>query len=96
MFIVTLTYQVSMDEIDNHLQSHLEWLQSYYNQGKLLVNGRRNDGVAGGVIVAYHLTRDELDAAMSEDPFISNHLATYDVVEFTPRMAAPSLSFLVE
>lgn len=95
MFVVSLTYTVSIDEIDNFRPAHLNWLQSYYNKGYFLASGRKNP-LNGGIILAYNLSRAELEDILKTDPFAQQNIATYEIIEFIPNLTAPALSFLVE
>jgi uncharacterized protein YciI len=95
MFIVSLTYTVSLDEIDNFRPAHLNWLQTYFNKGYFLASGRKNPP-NGGIIIVHGLSRHQLDELLKEDPFAIQNIATYEVIEFTPKMAAPVLSFLTQ
>ena len=42
----------------------------------------------GGVILAARIDRDELDAILATDPFVTEGLATYRVTEFRITRAA--------
>ena len=48
----------------------------------------------GGVILAAGLPRLELEARLSLDPFQQKNLASYEVVEFVPRVVVPGLEAL--
>ncbi|MDX1923834.1 MAG: hypothetical protein SFT91_01145, partial [Rickettsiaceae bacterium] len=40
--------------------------------------------ITGGVILAKSVSRVELENILSQDPFATGGLATYEVIEFTP------------
>ena len=42
MFIVNLTYKVSLDEVDKYLQDHVEYLKVQYDQKNFIASGRKN------------------------------------------------------
>ncbi|GIG60024.1 hypothetical protein Lfu02_43960 [Longispora fulva] len=83
MYIVTLTYTAPLTEIDARLDEHNGWLEHHYAAGLLVGSGRRIPR-EGGVIVVRDAARDVLDAALAEEPFLRDAVATAQVVEFTP------------
>jgi uncharacterized protein YciI len=93
MFIVTLTYVKTLDEIDALMASHVEWLKRHYASGLFIASGRRVPRT-GGVILARSGDRAALDRALAEDPFVTHHAAAVEVVEFTPSMTAPGAEIL--
>jgi uncharacterized protein YciI len=68
MFIVRLSYQASLAEIDQALAAHKAYLDQHYAAGRFLVSGRLEPRT-GGVILASLSDRAELDAVLAEDPF---------------------------
>ena len=59
MFIVNLTYKVSLDEVDKYLQDHVEYLKVQYDQKNFIASGRKNPR-DGGVILSKLQKTDEL------------------------------------
>jgi uncharacterized protein YciI len=93
MFVVTLTYQKPLAEIDALMTRHVAWLKRHYASGLFIASGRQVPR-RGGVILARSGDRAALDAAMAEDPFVSQGAARYEVLEFTPSMTAPGADVL--
>ncbi|HEX6364416.1 MAG TPA: YciI family protein [Albitalea sp.] len=87
MFIVTLTYLKPLDEIDALMQPHVAWLRRHYASGLFIASGRRVPRT-GGVILARSGDRAALDRALADDPFVTHHAASVEVIEFTPSMTA--------
>lgn len=87
MFIVSLTYKVDLSEVDEFIEEHVSYLDKYYAKGHFLVSGRKEPRT-GGVILAQANDVDELNAILAEDPFYREHLADYEVTEFTPSKFA--------
>ena len=83
MFIVILTYKKPLEQVDELIPAHLEFLKKYYEQLKIICSGRRKPRV-GGVILANTDSLDALWAILKEDPFYTHEIATFDVIEFTP------------
>jgi len=94
MFIVSLTYLCEMDEIENHLSSHIAYLDRHYAAGHFLASGRKNPRT-GGIILANVESAHVLDGIIAEDPFKINNLAHYEMIEFIPSKVAPPLAFLL-
>lgn len=94
MFVVTLTYTVPLERIDELVPEHVAWLERQYAAGAFLASGRRVPRT-GGVILARAESPAALDAILAGDPFAVAGAATYQVTEFLPTMTAPELASLV-
>ena len=88
MFIVMLTYQRPLSEIDALMRRHVAWLKRHYESGLFIASGRRVPRV-GGIILARSGDAAALEAAMQEDPFVKQGAARFEVIEFTASMTAP-------
>jgi uncharacterized protein YciI len=95
MFIVTLTYQRPLAEIDVLMRSHVTWLKRHYKSGLFIASGRQVPR-RGGIILARSGDRAALEAAMADDPFVAHGAARFEVLEFTPSMMAPGAEALKE
>jgi len=93
MFVITLHYQKSLEEVDAQLNAHVAFLKEQYAQGTFLASGRQNPRT-GGVILAVAPTRSDIEAIIQRDPFYIHGIAQYAIIEFTPSMTAPELAFL--
>ena len=85
MFIAILTYKKPLDEVDQFLHAHREYLANHYADGDFIASGPQNPRV-GGVIMMKAESREAVDAIIAEDPFHINGIADYQIVEFTPTM----------
>lgn len=83
MFIVMLTYQAPLTEIDKYLRDHREFLDYYYKQGLFLASGPLKPRT-GGIIIALTEDKQALEAILQQDPFYLAELSTYQLYEFTP------------
>lgn len=93
MFIITLTYQKSLEEVDAHLSDHVAFLKANYAKGIFVASGRKNPR-NGGIILALAANRAEIEAVIACDPFYIHDVATYEITEFIPTMTSPELAFL--
>lgn len=83
MFIISLTYKKSLEKVEEFIEEHIKFLNKYYLSNKFIFSGRkvpRN----GGIILANHLTLEEVNQIIKEDPFYQNQIADYEIIEFTP------------
>ncbi|WP_319471055.1 YciI family protein [uncultured Pseudodesulfovibrio sp.] len=95
MFIVTLTYVVSLETVDSYLDEHIAFLKQQYAEGVFLASGRKVPRT-GGVILARSESEEKLNAVLEQDPFKRNGVAEYSVAEFVPSMTADGLEGLLE
>lgn len=95
MFVVLLNYTAPIEEVDYVLPDHVEWLAKQYEHGHFLASGRRNPRI-GGVVITRPMLRGKLDAILATDPFSLQHLAKYEVIEFSPTKTAPELRIINE
>lgn len=81
MFIIELTYNVPVTEIDAAMAGHIEYLEKYYHKGNFLASGRKEPR-DGGLIFVKATNRQEVENIIKEDPFNINGLASYRIIEF--------------
>jgi uncharacterized protein YciI len=87
MFIVSLNYIKSIDEVEKQLNPHIQYLDKYYGLQKFICSGRKNPRT-GGLILCNAEDREEVDKIISEDPFYVNEIAEYEIIEFSPTKYA--------
>ena len=81
MFVVLLTYEKPLAEIDRLMKEHVRFLQEQYDAGLFVASGRRVPRT-GGVILARGVDRAALEAIMARDPFVREGAARFEVIEF--------------
>ena len=91
MFLILLKYTRPLDEVEQHLDAHREYLRRRYADGSFLMSGRMEPRT-GGVILAQANSREAAEAMLREDPFHAAGVAEYTLVEFHPTMTAPALA----
>jgi uncharacterized protein YciI len=94
MFVVLLTYTQPLAEVDALVPAHREFLQRMYQAGTFLLSGRKEPR-DGGVILGNAASAQELESVLAQDPFHVHGVASYQIIEFIPTMAAPALQSLV-
>jgi uncharacterized protein YciI len=95
VFIVSLTYIASLDEVDKHLAEHVKYLESQYKSGNFIASGRKVPRT-GGIILSKLNSLEELEAVLEKDPFKKANLATYEIQEFIPSMTSKEFENLQE
>ena len=94
MFIINLNYKVELEQIDQHLEAHVQFLDEQYAQGNFLASGRKVPRT-GGVILSNVKSRMDLEKIIEKDPFKQNGLADYELIEFVPSKTCEALKFLI-
>lgn len=93
MFVVTVTYTVSLDKVDPWRPAHGDWLNDLISRRRFLLVGRQVP-LVGGVYLTSKMSTDKLDGVLATDPYVLNNVATHNVVEFTPLLVATGLESL--
>jgi uncharacterized protein YciI len=94
MFVIELIYKAELSAIDANMRAHMTWLNKQYAAGRFLLSGRQVPRT-GGIIVALGDTREEIEALVREDPFVSRGLAEFRIIEFRASQRAESLDALL-
>lgn len=93
MFVAVLTYKVTIEKVEEHLNEHVEFLNEQYKAGNFIVSGRKVPRT-GGVILSNMKSKSELEEVLAKDPFKINDVADYEIIEFVPTMTSKELEFL--
>jgi len=94
MFIIDLNYIVPLEQVDQHMVPHVEYLEKYYEKGIFVVWGRKEPRT-GGIILALGATKEEVEKIITEDPFHIHKLAEIRVTEFWTSKYRPDLKGLL-
>ncbi|HHX8678872.1 TPA: YciI family protein [Vibrio alginolyticus] len=94
MFIISLTYQVALEQVDAFIPEHVDYLNEQYANGHFILSGRKEPRT-GGVIISTIGDRNKLSDVIAQDPFHREGLASYEVTEIVPTKASEKLDFLV-
>ncbi|WNM31713.1 YciI family protein [Streptomyces sp. Li-HN-5-11] len=87
MFVLLGRYARPLEEADAEvIARHRAYLDSQIAGGRVLVSGPREPRT-GGLIVANVPDRPSAEALIDGDPFVSQGIATYELVEFHASMA---------
>ena len=83
MYIVNLTYEAPLSEVDKYLQAHREFLDYHYRQGLFLASGPKVPR-DGGIIIALSNDKAHLESVLQQDPFYLAEIASHKITEFHP------------
>ena len=92
MLILSLTYTAPLDQVDRHVEAHMDWVNQGYERGWFQASGRKNPRT-GGVVLALG-DRTELEAHVATDPFAIAGVATYEITEVVLSRTAAGLDAL--
>ena len=94
MFIIDISYKVTLEEIDACMAEHVEFLDKYFASGNFLIAGRKQPR-NGGIIVALASDSKEMEGIIKEDPFYINDLADIKIIEFSGGRKAERINELL-
>jgi len=94
MFVIELIYKAELSEIDRNMRAHMAFLKRNYAAGRFLVSGRKVPR-EGGIILSLGESREQIEAIVKEDPFVSRGLADFRIIEFRESQRAPSIDALL-
>lgn len=94
MFVIILSYIKPIEEVDRLRPAHLEFLDRYFAKNIFIASGRQTP-LKGGVILAAAESRAIVEQIITEDPFYTEKVASFDIIEFTPGKVNPNLSQLL-
>ena len=83
MYIIILTYQKDLSEVEKHLEAHRAYLDKHYASGHFVASGAQVPR-KGGVILCKAGSKEEILDIIAQDPFHEHRIATYQIIEFIP------------
>ncbi len=94
MFLVLLRFAAGNARSSELMAGHNEWIKRGFDEGVFLLTGSLRPNL-GGAIVAHQASLADLQARISEDPFVADGAVTAEILEIGPSRADPRLSFLL-
>lgn len=92
MFVITLTYKDSIENVLRLLPVHRQFLDKYYEAGNFIASGPQVPRT-GGVILCQANNRNEVERIIKEDPF--NEIADYHITEFEANKCTDKFKHLL-
>ena len=93
MFIVVLRFSSKRDKAGDFMDAHKAWIARGFDDSVFLLVGSLQPS-AGGTILAHNTTLPDLQARVSEDPFVAQDIVTAEVLEIAPARTDERLDFL--
>ncbi|CCN33755.1 conserved hypothetical protein [Vibrio nigripulchritudo SO65] len=94
MFVVSLKLTGAMELAKQHMQSHKAWLDEGIKNGTFILVGNLKPG-PGGALFVQGINREELEAKLSEDPFVREKIVEVSIIEIEAHTASDSLNCLI-
>jgi uncharacterized protein YciI len=95
MFIISLTYKSSIEEVERLIPQHTIFLNKYYESGRFIASGRKEPRT-GGIIIAKAASAKEIEQIIAEDPFYIHEIADYTITEFIPSKYNDNFKIFIE
>ncbi len=94
MCLVLLSYIAELAAVDAQMEAHVAFLEQAFEQGALIVAGRRVPRTGG--VLLFRGDAEAVAALAANDPFVTAGVATIEVVPFTASMAAIAMAGVFE
>lgn len=95
MFIIDLTYKVHLNQINQYLEDHIQYLEHQYELGNFQTSGKKVPRT-GGIILSTLADKNKIMACLEKDPFKIHDLADYTITEFIPSKTNEDFKFLLK
>ncbi|MDF7673711.1 YciI family protein [Acetobacteraceae bacterium ESL0709] len=82
LFIATITYLASAEDVAAQRPAHRAFLDGFYKEDLLLMSGPMTSGKGGVLLVRGNISQQELAQRLSHDPFVTSGVAHYEFCEF--------------
>jgi uncharacterized protein YciI len=93
MFIVSLSYKATLDEVDKHMAAHIDYVKAEFEKGNFVAAGRKVPRT-GGLIFSTVESREALDEILMRDPFAIEDLVSFDITEMEVTRTSQGLEAL--
>lgn len=94
MFVVTLTFSDNKSAAQQWMDDHNNWIRQGVEAGVFLLVGSLQPN-RGGAILAQDISLERLQERIAQDPFVEHQVVQADILEISPKVADPRLSFLL-
>lgn len=87
MYIIILSYKKDLSVVEQHLDEHINYLNTNYQSENFIVSGRKSPRT-GGVIICKAMSKEYLQTLICKDPFYKYEIADYEIIDFEPTKYA--------
>lgn len=92
MFVVILRF-ADKSKAPPLMEAHNAWIRQGFEDGVFVLVGSLQPA-AGGAILAYGLSRAEVEQRVGEDPFVARGVVDPEILEIEPARTVEHLAFL--
>ena len=94
MFIVLLKFSGNKAQAGQFMEGHKEWIKRGFDDGVFVLVGSLQPNL-GGAILAHNTSLPDLQARVSDDPFVAQNVVSAEIIEITPSKTDERLKFLL-
>lgn len=94
MFVVVFKFSANKARAGEHIEAHKAWIARGFADGVFLMTGSLKPG-AGGVVLAHNISREDLEARVKADPFVTEDVVSGEILEISPGRVDERLAFLM-
>ena len=95
MYIINLHYIRPIEDVEENLAGHIEYLEHHYSLGHFICSGRKEPRT-GGIILCNAQSEAEVKQIINEDPFYQQNIAKYELTQFYPSKFASAFEGCVK
>jgi len=95
MFAFHSKYLKSQEDVDAFLEAHKAWMKPLIDN-KILICAGPKVPRNGGFIMLQTSDKDKALRIMAQDPYVTNGIAIYDVIEFEPKSFVEGFGELIK
>jgi hypothetical protein len=93
MFVVLLRFAENKHLASEHIAGHNDWVRKGVEDAVFLLTGSLRGG-QGGAIIAYGLTRADLERRLEADQFVAGRVVAPEIIEIEPGTVDRRLAFV--
>jgi len=92
MFVITLRF-ADKARAPQFMDGHNAWIRQGFDDGVFLLVGSLQPN-AGGTILAYNASQEEIQARVQDDPFVAEGVVSAEILAIVPGRTDDRLAFL--
>jgi uncharacterized protein YciI len=93
MYLLVVNFIKTPVEVAPHVETHSAWVKKNFEEGVFLFAGPKKSKL-GGAILARSIDKSLLNKIISEDSYIKEDVAEYQIIDFDCKVTTPELGFL--
>ena len=94
MFIVLLKFSSNKGLASQFMEGHKAWIKKGFDDGVFLLVGSIKPS-SGGAVLAHNISPTDIEARVSDDPFVTEGIVSAEIIEIAPAKANKQLEFLL-